>query len=78
MLDNGTYALATTGKGVAIINSEGKLLNAINRDVGLQDESIYGIYVDSHGTLYGWGLDNGISRVDVSSPITQFAVPIRY
>ncbi len=73
LLDNGSYALATTGKGVAIINSEGKLLNAINRDVGLQDESIYGLYVDSHGTLW-LGLDNGISRVDVSSPITQFAV----
>jgi len=72
-LKNGNYALSTTGKGLVIINSKGELMRKINREVGLQDESVYAAYIDNTGTLW-LALDNGISRVDISSPITQFAL----
>ena len=72
-LKNGTYALSTTGKGLVIIDAQGNLLQKINRDVGLQDESIYGSYEDKKGTLW-LALDNGISRVETASSLTKFSV----
>lgn len=70
-LSNGNFALSTTGKGLAILSPTGKIVQLINRDVGLQDESVYGVYSDSKGTLW-LALDNGISRVETNSPLTQF------
>ena len=72
-LRNGNYVLTTTGKGLAIIDAQGNLLQRINRDAGLQDESIYATYEDKKGTLW-LGLDNGISRADIASPLTKFAL----
>jgi GAF domain-containing protein/CheY-like chemotaxis protein len=68
---DGYYALSTTGKGLVVIDGNGKIIQQINRDVGLQDESVYAVYADSKGTLW-LALDNGISRVETSSPLTQF------
>ena len=72
-LKNGNYALASTGLGLMVIDANGKLLQRINRDVGLQDESIYGTYEDKKGTLW-LAMDNGISRVETSSPLSQFTL----
>jgi len=72
-LQNGSYVLSTTGKGMVIIDAQGKLLQKINRDVGLQDESIYSVYQDKKGTLW-LTLDNGISRVETASPLTKFGL----
>ena len=72
-LANGNYVLSTTGKGLAIIDNYGKILQLINRDVGLQDESVYAVYTDSKGALW-LALDNGISKVETNSPLTQFSL----
>jgi len=72
-LKNGDYVLLTTGKGFVIIDVAGNLIEKINRDVGLQDESIYNSFVDSRGALW-LALDNGISRVEISSPLTKFTL----
>ncbi|HEU4633801.1 MAG TPA: GAF domain-containing protein, partial [Flavisolibacter sp.] len=68
---DGYYALSTTGKGLVVIDARGKIIRQINRDVGLQDESVYAVYADSKGMLW-LALDNGISRVETASPLTQF------
>jgi len=72
-MKNGSYVLCTTAKGLVIIDEQGSLLQIINRDVGLQDESIYSAYEDSKGALW-LALDNGISRVETASPLTKFAL----
>jgi len=72
-LRNGNYVLSTAGKGIVIIDAQGNLLQKINRDVGLQDESIYAPYEDRKGTLW-LGMDNGISRVEIASPLTKFTL----
>jgi K+-sensing histidine kinase KdpD/CheY-like chemotaxis protein len=69
--NDGYYALSTTGKGLVVIDAKGKIIRQINRDVGLQDESVYAVYADSRGMLW-LALDNGISRVETASPMTQF------
>src|SRR6266496_2451322 len=73
LLSDGSYALATAGKGVTVVDNQGKKLQQLNREVGLQDESVYAIYTDRKGTLW-MALDNGISRVESASPFTQFTV----
>src|SRR5258705_463146 len=72
-LQNGSYVLSTTGKGMVIIDPQGKLLQKINRDVGLQIESIYTVYQVKKGTLC-LTLVNGISRVETASPFTKFGL----
>jgi K+-sensing histidine kinase KdpD/CheY-like chemotaxis protein len=72
-LNNGNYVLSTTGKGLVIIDAQGNLLQKINRDVGLQDESIYAEFIDKKGSLW-LALDNGISRVEIASPLTKFGL----
>ncbi|MES2646002.1 MAG: GAF domain-containing protein [Bacteroidota bacterium] len=72
-LDKDHYAIGTTGKGLVIIDTKGNLIQQVNREVGLQDESIYGTFLDRKGTLW-LALDNGISRVETASPITRFGV----
>jgi len=72
-LNDGSYALSTTGKGLVILNEKGKIIQQLNRGVGLQDESVYASFVDSNGALW-LGLDNGISRVETASPFTQFTI----
>ena len=73
VLKDGSFALATAGKGLVVLNKEGKTLQVINRETGLQDESVYGVYADSKNNLW-LALDNGISRVQTSSPLTQFTI----
>jgi signal transduction histidine kinase/CheY-like chemotaxis protein len=68
---NGNYLLSTTGKGLAIIDSTGKILQLLNRGTGLQDESVYAVYPDSKGSTW-LALDNGISKVEMTSPLTRF------
>ncbi len=72
-LKNGNFALSSTGAGLVIIDPNGKLIRKINRAVGLQDESVYAVYVSKDGTLW-LALDNGISRVEMGSPLTQFTL----
>ncbi|KIC95418.1 ATP-binding protein [Flavihumibacter solisilvae] len=69
--DNGDYVFSTTGKGLAIIGSDGKIIQLLNRGTGLQDESVYAVYPDSKGNIW-LALDNGISKVEMSSPLTRF------
>jgi signal transduction histidine kinase/CheY-like chemotaxis protein/ligand-binding sensor domain-containing protein len=71
LLPGGNFALATTGKGVLIMDKAGKLIQIINRDVGMQDESIYNMYYGKDGTLW-MALDNGISKLETNSPFTRF------
>lgn len=72
-LNNGTFVLSTTGRGLIVIDDHGKLLKSINRRVGLQDESVYGVYISKSGTLW-LAMDNGISRVEINSQFTQFTL----
>jgi GAF domain-containing protein/CheY-like chemotaxis protein len=55
------------------MSPQGKTLRLINRDVGLQDESVYAIFPDKNGAVW-LGLDNGISRIETTSPFTQFTI----
>lgn len=66
------YSVATVTKGAVIIDAEGNLVNFLNKDIGLQDETIYSQYIDASGNLW-LATSNGISRIALKSPVTYFS-----
>jgi signal transduction histidine kinase/DNA-binding response OmpR family regulator/ligand-binding sensor domain-containing protein len=68
-LNDGSIAFATRRGGVAIINSDGRLLRIINSDNGLYSNVIYDVYQDKQGGLW-LAMGEGISRIEISSPFT--------
>ncbi len=71
LLEDGNYALATSGKGLVIIDRYGKLISVVNQQSGLQDELVRDIYQDNSGSVW-LALDRGISRLETSCPLTQY------
>ncbi|MBN4052211.1 SpoIIE family protein phosphatase [Sphingobacteriaceae bacterium AH-315-L07] len=66
------YALATTSGGVIVIDSNGKLLQVLNKLSGVNDNMILNLFSDRQNALW-LGMNKGISRVEVNSPITKFS-----
>ncbi|WP_373521173.1 two-component regulator propeller domain-containing protein, partial [Aquiflexum sp.] len=72
ILQDGNYMITINGRGAFVITPQGKLIQKINSDVGIQDDSIYAIYLDSSGLLW-LGMDNGIAKIEFNSLLTRFA-----
>lgn len=70
-LPDSNYAIASAGGGLIIIDRDGKIIEQFTKDLGLQDESVYNLWLSKRGILW-MALDNGISRLAINSPITQF------
>ncbi|MEO5908249.1 MAG: hypothetical protein ABIR50_09540, partial [Ginsengibacter sp.] len=68
---NGNYALSVLGKGVVIIDSQGKIKQVINKSTGLASDIVYDFVLGKRGALW-LATDNGISKVDINSPFTTF------
>lgn len=62
-------AVGTVQDGVFIIDELGNLIQHINRQNGLQNNTILKTYADRDGNLW-LGLDNGIDYLNINSPIT--------
>lgn len=63
------YAIGTIQDGVIIVDEQGKIIQHINRQKGLQNNTILKVFADRVGNLW-LGLDNGIDYLNVNSPIT--------
>lgn len=70
-LSTNTFALATIGGGVVIMDAGGQLKEIFNIASGLQDDNVKYVFEDSGGILW-LGLNKGISRIDLASPISFF------
>ena len=70
-LADGLIALATTANGILFMDVEGRVKNVINKKVGLADNEVLALYVDSENGLWA-GLNKGLSRVEYPSPVTWF------
>lgn len=68
---DGKIALGTTNSGVIIIDEKGKLLRNINK--GLRNDMIWFVYPDVEDMLW-IATNNGISKVEVNSPISYWDV----
>ncbi len=70
-LPGNKLAIGSIRGGVMIVDQNGRLLHHYNRLNGLQDNVVYDMFVDNNDALW-LALDNGIARIDITSPLTYF------
>lgn len=70
-LKNNLVVLNSVLNGVIICDLNGKIVQNINLNRGLQNNTILSSFIDSKNDLW-LGLDNGISFVNTNSPFTFF------
>lgn len=71
-LSNGDYAMATLTSGVYIINGKtGRVKKRLGKKHGLISDVLFSVYEDKYGALWV-GSDNGISKIDWTSPFRIF------
>jgi len=70
-LNKDQFALGTLQDALLIIDKNGNVIKHINRNSGLQDPTIFSLYVDSQKKLWV-GLNKGTSYVILNSPFTFY------
>jgi signal transduction histidine kinase/DNA-binding response OmpR family regulator len=70
-LPDGSFAFGTLLRGLLIVDREGNLVQQIDKSAGLQDNHVHAVLPDRQGGVW-LGLQNGVSRVEVSSPFSIF------
>lgn len=70
ILNDGSLALATK-QGIIIVNNAGKLIQTLDKSTGLSGNLINSLFIDNEGAMWA-ALDNGISRIDISSPYSFY------
>jgi signal transduction histidine kinase/CheY-like chemotaxis protein/ligand-binding sensor domain-containing protein len=66
------FAMATLRGGLVIMDSSGRIKYIFNKAVGLADDNVKYVFEDGQGNLW-LALDNGISQVEYSSPISIYS-----
>ncbi len=72
LLRDGTICATTLDGGAVLIAHDGKLRQIIDKSDGILSSNVLSAYDDREGALW-LGLDAGIARVEVNSPISIFA-----
>lgn len=63
------FAYGTILNGVVITNNEGEIIQHINRNKGLQNNTVLSVFADRKQNIW-LGLDNGIDYIEVNSPVS--------
>ncbi|EAY26123.1 SpoIIE family protein phosphatase [Microscilla marina] len=71
-LPNGLFAFGSRLRGVIIMNRQGKVIDLIDKTKGLPDNTVWSLYYEPNTQNLWVGTDQGIARIDVSSPLEQF------
>jgi len=74
MLKDGGFAIGTISNGVIILDNRGDLLYQINQTLGLNNNTVLSVFEDVDSNIW-LGLDNGISCINIKSPIKIFNDP---
>ena len=70
-LNNKGYALGTVGKGLLILSEEGTLIQELNKEKGLSNNTVLSLFEDQYSNLW-LGLDNGINLINRSSGFKEY------
>ncbi|MEO8231035.1 MAG: ATP-binding protein [Ignavibacteriota bacterium] len=62
LLSDGSYALGTQLGGIVVIDQKGKLKKIIDKNLGLNNNTIWDLFYDREGNLWS-ATDNGISKI---------------
>jgi ligand-binding sensor domain-containing protein/DNA-binding CsgD family transcriptional regulator len=71
-MSDGNLAFGTIQNGLLICDNYGSIIKALNRDNGIQNNTILSLKQDSFSNLW-LGLDNGIDYLYINSPFTYFS-----
>lgn len=63
------FVFGTIQSGVVITDKAGNIKSMINKERGLQNNTVLGLEVDQEGNIWA-GLDNGIARISYNSTIS--------
>ena len=66
------FAFGTIQNGVILVNKKGEILQHLNKNKGLQNNTVLSAFSDGEGNLW-LGLDNGIDYLEVNSPVTYLS-----
>src|SRR5258708_4832372 len=72
LLADGSFCITTLNGGAVIIGHDGKLRQIIDEGAGLLGSNTLSAYQDREGALW-LGLDAGVARVEIDSPISIFS-----
>ncbi len=70
-LSDGTFAFGTLSGGVVIMDKGGRIVRILDKTGGLRDDGVLQLFEDREKQLW-LALENGISRVEISLPISLF------
>lgn len=70
-LANGNIVLGTISNGIYHLDINGNLLNKINQQTGLNNNTVLSLFEDSDHNVW-LGLDNGISVINFNSPFSVY------
>ena len=68
-----SFYVSTPGDGCFVLSNDGKITTRIDQTMGLTTNLLHNIYVDNQGFLW-LATNNGISKVNITSPITFWDV----
>lgn len=70
-LQNGNYAFSTTRDGTIVSDRDFNVLFTLNKNSGVMNETHNALYEDDQNNLW-IALDHGLSKVNLSSPLTYY------
>ena len=70
-LKDGGFAIGTISNGVIILDKNAMIVNQINQNLGLSNNTVLSIFEDIDSNIW-LGLDNGINCINSKSPIKIF------
>jgi DNA-binding CsgD family transcriptional regulator len=71
-LANGSIVLGTISNGIYIINKDGKVVLTVNKEKGLNNNTVLSIFEDTENNLW-LALDNGISVINMNSHFNEYS-----
>ncbi|NNF18509.1 MAG: two component regulator three y domain-containing protein, partial [Flavobacteriaceae bacterium] len=71
-LEDGSVVLGTISSGIYHIASDGSMIQNIDKEKGLANNTVLSIYEDRDHNLW-LGMDNGISILNLDSPFKEFS-----
>ena len=70
-LKDGSFILGTISNGMIHLDQSGSIINRINKEKGLNNNTILSLHEDLENNVW-LGLDNGISVVNINSPFKVY------
>ncbi|WP_396632266.1 triple tyrosine motif-containing protein [Maribacter sp. R86514] len=71
ILNDGTFVLGTISKGIYHLDKDGKIVEHINQEKGLNNNTVLSLFQDDDHNLW-LGLDNGLSVLNLDSPFKEY------